>query len=102
LNNLINQFSYISTETCVFYYEAMISRSDKTNVLKSTALPVLFVIGEDDIAAPMSDVLQQVPLPTVSFVHILKNVGHMSMVEAPGKLNKILIDYLSFVTRISQ
>ena len=80
----------------------MISRSDKTNVLKSTALPVLFVIGEDDIAAPMSDVLQQVPLPTVSFVHILKNVGHMSMVEAPGKLNKILIDYLSFVTRISQ
>ena len=94
LNNLIQQFSYITTDTCVFYYQAMIARTDKTNVLKNNDLPVLFVIGEDDIAAPMEDVLKQVSLPTISSVHILKDVGHMSMIEAPDKLNKILIDFL--------
>ena len=94
LNNLINQFSHITTEACVFYYTAMIARTDKTSVLKNNKLPVLFVIGEDDIAAPMADVLQQVSLPMVSSIHILKKVGHMSMVEAPDKLNNILIDFL--------
>ena len=97
LNSLINQFSYISTEACVFYYKAMIARTDKTNVLKITKVPVLFVIGEEDIAAPMSDVLQQVSLPKVSDVQIMNNVGHMSMIEVPDKLNKILIDFIWFV-----
>lgn len=98
LNNLITQFSYISTDTCIYYYKAMIARKDKTMILKTITLPVLFVIGEEDIAAPMADVLQQVPMPAVSFVHILKNTGHMSMVEAPDKLNSILKDFLDDIS----
>ena len=76
----------------------MIARKDKTMILKTITLPVLFVIGEEDIAAPMADVLQQVPMPAVSFVHILKKTGHMSMVEAPDKLNSILKDFLDNIS----
>ncbi len=97
LQSLIQQFSYITTNACVFYYKAMIARTDKTDLLKHTNLPVLFVIGEEDIAAPMSDVLQQVPLPALSSVHILNNVGHMSMIEAPEKLNEILKAFFKVV-----
>jgi len=97
LKDLINHFSYISTDTCVYYYQAMIARKDKTFLLKKTPLQVLFVVGEEDIAAPMADVLKQISLPTYSSVHILPNVGHMSMVEAPEKLNKILLDFLKEV-----
>ena len=94
LNELINRFSYISTEACTYYYHAMINRTDKTAMLKSTSLPVLFVIGEEDIAAPMADVLQQVHLPEKSYVHILPHIGHMSMIESPNKLNEILSAFL--------
>lgn len=96
LETLISQFSYITTDACVYYYQAMIARTDKTNLLRTAAVPVLFVIGEEDIAAPMADVLQQAYLPAVSYVHILKNVGHMSMVEAPEKLNAILEEFILF------
>ena len=102
LNKLITQFSYITTDACVYYYKAMIARKDKTLVLKKTNLPVLFVIGEEDIAAPMADVLQQVPMAAVSSVHILKNTGHMSMKEAPDKLNIILKEFLDNISAFSE
>ena len=94
LEELITRFATISTDACVFYYKAMIARTDKTALLKNTSLPILFVIGEEDIAAPMADVLQQVSLPAFAVVHILENVGHMSMIEAPDKLNDILINFI--------
>lgn len=97
LEELITRFANISTDTCVFYFKSMIARTDKTSLLRNTSLPVLFVIGEEDIAAPMADVLQQVSLPAYSTVNILENVGHMSMVEAPDKLNDILIEFIKEV-----
>jgi len=99
LNELIFRFSYISTEACVYYYNAMINRNDKTEMLEQTNHPVLFVIGEEDIAAPMSDVLQQVHLPKKSYVHILPRIGHMSMIESPNKLNEILSTFLEEVIK---
>jgi pimeloyl-ACP methyl ester carboxylesterase len=48
----------------------------------------LFIIGTDDVAAPMADVLQQVYLPEVSYIHILENTGHMGMLERTEQLNQ--------------
>jgi pimeloyl-ACP methyl ester carboxylesterase len=76
------------------YTKAMMNRNNATDILTKTALPVLFVIGTEDIAAPMQDVLQQCHLPKKSYVHVLENVGHMSMIEAPEKLNQILKSFV--------
>ena len=65
------------------YYYAMMQRPDRTHVLKNNKVPVLFVIGTEDIAAPLNDVLKQVHLPEIAYIYIIENIGHMSMLEAP-------------------
>lgn len=79
------------------YYYAMISRRNNAAVLQETKLPVLFVLGTDDAAAPMQDVLQQCHLPKTSHMHIMPNTAHMGMVEQPQTVNKFIETYLQHV-----
>jgi len=72
----------------------MMNRTDKTKVLKSNPLPVLFVIGSEDVAAPLSDLQQQIHMPVCSYIHILDGIGHMSMLEAPDLLNEYLVKFI--------
>lgn len=72
------------------YYRAMIARPDRTNVLKNSRVPVLFILGEHDKAVPFEQGLQQTHLPQKSFVHILRNSGHLGMLEEPEKTYSIL------------
>jgi pimeloyl-ACP methyl ester carboxylesterase len=81
------------------YYSAMMNRPDRTNVLGNSEVPVLFIIGTEDVAAPMQDVLQQVHLPAVAFVHIIKDTGHTSMWETPAELNKYLLEFVDEVNQ---
>lgn len=83
-----------TTAALVQYYTAMMNRPDRTAVLKTSVVPVLFIIGSEDVAAPLNDLLQQVHLPNVSHIHILEGVGHMSMLEAPDELNKHLLEFI--------
>ncbi len=76
------------------YCVAMKNRPDRIFVLENSIAPVLFVIGTEDVAAPMQDVLQQVHLPKIAYIHILDNIGHMGMLEAPEKLNTIMLAFI--------
>jgi pimeloyl-ACP methyl ester carboxylesterase len=77
------------------YYRAMMDRPDRTDVLRNNPLPVLFITATEDAPAPMSDILLQTPLPDKSYLHILRNVGHMSMWEAPDALNDHILAFIS-------
>lgn len=90
IEKLIEQSAHLSTPSLQAYYYAMMNRPDRTHVLKSNPLPVLFVLGTEDVAAPMNDVLQQTHLPFISYIHILDGVGHMGMWESTERLNEIL------------
>ena len=79
----------------VSYYQAMMQRPDRTNILKTSAVPVLFIIGEDDNAVPIKDVLEQCHLPGKSYIHVLNFSGHMGMLEETDKSNKALAHFLS-------
>ena len=79
------------------YYKAMMNRPDRTSVLKNSEVPVLFVIGTDDVAAPMNDVLKQTHLPKISFIHVLEQTGHMGMWENAGKVNDAILEFISNV-----
>ncbi len=87
--------SSFSADSLVLYYRAMMSRPDRTVVLKETTLTVLFIIGEHDTAIPMTDVLQQSHFPGRSHIHIFSNSGHMGMLEEAEKSNNILLDFLT-------
>ncbi len=94
VNTLIEAGKTFSADALTQYTTAMMNRPDRTEVLKSSEVPVLFILGTEDVAAPLNDVLQQVHLPAVSYIHILRDVGHMSMLEATEPLNNHLLDFI--------
>jgi pimeloyl-ACP methyl ester carboxylesterase len=92
---LVEKGNAFLPEALCAYYKAMMERPDRTAVLANTSVPVLFVIGEFDKAAPMPDVLQQVHLPVQSHVHILRHTAHMGMFEEPERFNKCVVQFLN-------
>lgn len=92
---LIDAGQQIATKAMQQYYSAMMKRPDRTAILQDSKVPVLFIIGTEDIAAPMSDVLKQTHLANCSYIHVIEGVGHMSMWEAEEKLNAYLLDYIN-------
>jgi pimeloyl-ACP methyl ester carboxylesterase len=87
--------SNFSPHALVLYYQAMISRPDRTAVLKNARVPVLFLLGKYDMAVPFQDQLQQCHLPEISYIHILKHSAHMGMLEETVKSNLALGEFLS-------
>ncbi|QHS60668.1 alpha/beta fold hydrolase [Chitinophaga agri] len=80
----------------IAYYEAMIRRPDRTAVLSSVSVPVLFVIGKDDNAIPMQQVIPQISLPHISSIHIFEDTGHMGMWEIPETSLQLLEQFILF------
>jgi pimeloyl-ACP methyl ester carboxylesterase len=80
--------------TLVSYYEAMMQRPDRTEILRKAIVPVLFIMGKYDAAVPVEDGLKQCHLPEKSYIHILQESGHMGMLEEPNKSNLILDKFL--------
>ncbi len=76
------------------YTLAMRNRPNRTYVLESNPLPILFVIGTEDVAAPLTDLLGQIKLPLNASIHILENVGHMGMLEAADTMTKHIMDFV--------
>jgi pimeloyl-ACP methyl ester carboxylesterase len=108
VNSLIEQFNpsvkkkVIVDAALEAYYRAMINRPDRTEILKSSKVPVLFIIGTEDKAVPMDDVLRQVALPEKSYVHILQNTGHMGMLEATPLLNEYLLNFINDIKQLKE
>ncbi|MFX6006682.1 alpha/beta hydrolase, partial [Acinetobacter baumannii] len=90
INTLIDKSAAFQTASLQAYYATMRDRPDRRQVLSSATIPVLFIAGTEDTAAPLTDILAQSHLPNKSYIHVLENVGHMSMLEAPGLLNPYL------------
>ena len=82
-------------QVLVSYYEAMMKRPDRTDILKQATVPVLFIMGKFDQAVPIDDSLKQTHLPEISFIHTLSDSGHMGMVEEVENSNTILQNFLS-------
>lgn len=83
-----------SGDALIQYYEAMIQRPDRTAVLKKANYPVLFIIGELDQAVPFEQSLKQCHIPEISHLHILPEVAHMGMIEAPDASLKFIGEFL--------
>lgn len=98
INALIEKGQNLPNKVLQDYYRAMITRPDRTKVLKNSKVPVLFIMGTEDTAAPLGDVMTQVHLPRIAYVQILKQTGHMGMWESPEDMNRTLLNFIeSFI-----
>jgi pimeloyl-ACP methyl ester carboxylesterase len=100
IETMIAKYSGFAPGFLIAYYEAMIARPDRTDVLREFTRPVLFIIGQDDNVIPVQQSLGQSWLPSISHLHILKNTGHLAMLENPEKSNQLLREFINFVSRI--
>jgi pimeloyl-ACP methyl ester carboxylesterase len=94
IGEFISSLSNFSPAALVSYYEAMMQRPDRTEVLKKLKIPVLFIMGEYDNAVPLNDVLEQCHLPEKSYIHLLTKSGHLGMIEEADKSNRFLEKFL--------
>lgn len=93
MDSLINNASIFPKKGLQRFYEIMMNRPDRTSLL-NTPKPVLFCIGEEDKAAPLQDLLQQVKMPQIADIHIFPNVAHMGMLEATESVNKAIAAFM--------
>jgi pimeloyl-ACP methyl ester carboxylesterase len=96
------QISYscnFSAETLVKYQETMSQRKDRTEVLRTATVPVLFILGKYDAVVPLKDGMEQCSLADVNYIHVLENSGHVGMMEEPIETNTVLLNYLTNTCR---
>lgn len=93
----IAKASNFSNEAVVSYYEAMMQRPDRTPLLVSADVPVLFLMGEHDQILPLKDILKQCSLPKKSYIQILHESGHLGMREETNKTNQFLEEYIKLI-----
>ena len=97
INTLVEKASQFKPEALIQYYKAMITRPDRTEILRSTSCPVLFLLGTYDKAVPFEQGLQQSIMPSIAHIHILSSSGHMGMMEEP---EKSLLKFAHFLSAI--
>jgi pimeloyl-ACP methyl ester carboxylesterase len=97
IKEIIERYSNFTAESLVQYYESMIARPDRTAILQKSTYPVLFIAGTHDTAVPLEHTMQQSHLPSLSYVHILKQSGHLGMLEEQELSTQYLDEFLAGV-----
>ena len=97
---LVEQGNRFSQEALVQYYNAMMNRPDRTDVLRHSKVPVLFIAGQDDVAVPFSDSLKQLHLAATTQVCLLQQSGHMGMWEETEKTNNALTAFVTYIEEL--
>ncbi len=95
IEQLIEQGKFFTKKSLQQCYHAMLNRPDRTNILKNSKIPVLFIAGKQDNAVSLNDILKQVHLPEISYIHIINNVGHMGMWEAADIVNEYVEEFVN-------
>jgi pimeloyl-ACP methyl ester carboxylesterase len=97
IDDLIEKSKAFTSAALAQYYQAMIDRPERIELLKTFQKPVLFIIGEFDKAILLESSLAQCYLPAISHVHILAKSAHMGVFEETLKANKYLLEFLEQV-----
>ena len=74
---------------------AMKNRAATTEYLEQFNKPILWIVGEQDLAVPLEDSLKQVELGTKTQALILKDCGHMGMFEKPMTTTMRLVEFFT-------
>ncbi len=93
IDKLINRAGKMSNEGVIAALEGMKIRPLRDDVLKKSAVPVLFIIGMKDTKIPVERTWEMISLPPRSELCLLQNVGHMGYIEEPVETLKAIYYY---------
>jgi pimeloyl-ACP methyl ester carboxylesterase len=76
---------------------AMMSRTDHTQLLKNSSIPMLWLLGAKDDFIPLKVGLEQAATCTQASLHVMQDVGHLAPFEAQEETNTILEQFIKWV-----
>lgn len=104
INDTIDKTTEIAlltdNKSLIAFYNAMINRPDRRPTLKSSDIPVLWVIGEEDEVIPHKNLIQQTSHANVNFVYTHSNCGHMGMLEVPEAVIEDIQSFAAYCYRL--
>ena len=96
VDKLIFRASRYKSQGIIDALTAMKNRPDRSDVLRNSKVPVLFIIGEKDQAIPHEYSMEQTHLAETASIHILPKVAHMGMFEAEKPTQLIIRQFADF------
>jgi pimeloyl-ACP methyl ester carboxylesterase len=90
IQNVIDRGLGISPEAMIQFVFAMRNRKAMTHLLQQNNMPVWMIAGDADLAVTIQDSLEQIKLLPSSNSLVLKEVGHMGMLEATNLVNQFI------------
>ena len=76
----------MNSDSLINFYNAMRLREDRRNMVKAAKFPIQWIIGLGDNIMGYKKILIESHQSAINFVTFYHECGHMSMIEAPGKL----------------
>jgi pimeloyl-ACP methyl ester carboxylesterase len=83
-----------TTQGIIAALEGMKIRKDYEIVLSFISFPIGFIIGKQDQLIPYEKLLHLSTLPANSYVKLIDNCGHVSMIEAPEESYQGLLEFI--------
>lgn len=90
---LQNRAGSISSKAVIAALEGMRERKGGLDLLMTSGIPFLFVIGKNDSRMPYNKIMAQAMLPSHAEILLLDKVGHMGFLEAPEKSFPVIRDF---------
>lgn len=76
---------------------AMREREDRTNILKISNIPWLFIAGKHDSLIPLEQITLQSSFCSRSMIELLNNSGHLGMIEESSQSQTAIIKFAEWV-----
>ncbi|TVR79450.1 MAG: alpha/beta hydrolase [Chitinophagaceae bacterium] len=99
-DSLLKKSSSIPAESLICSTKAMINRPDRTTVVRKSNVPLCLILGDQDKFMILEQCAKMAELADFTDFHILKNSGHMGLLEEPTKVSGILKKTLNFQKKI--
>jgi pimeloyl-ACP methyl ester carboxylesterase len=97
IHAIVEQGKLTPKTTVIETIKAMRDRKDRSKSLEKASYPILFIAGKHDSAINFSASTSQFWIPARATIHIMKEVGHMGMIEEPTKTLQIVMQFLQQV-----
>ena len=95
IEDLTEQVFVTEDEGIVALLNGMITRKDRSEVLRTTKVPVLFILGRKDNYIPVETAEKMVAEHPEARVVWLENSGHMGFLEEPEATAAALLDFVA-------
>lgn len=83
------------TEAYIAQQTAIMGRADSRPLLRELKMETLIVVGDSDQLTPPAAAQEMHDLIEGSELDVIPNCGHMSLLERPDRLTKLLVEWLA-------